>query len=446
MSLSPELILQLQKNWNPQTLSGRACTTFGGRIQFTGSPQEGLEKLRALESFKTNPAKLAPVDDPNQNLPREVDSEPEDFVEVDYRALSAAILGDRPIDFSKEAVLKKGVRLLNGQTIFKDHDTRTDNWVGTVVATKWDTKTPGLPPGINATLRLDMVKDPMTVRGVLQGALHSVSVTVSFQWEPSHPKLMEENRFWQYLGQDFEGELVRIVVTRIEKFWEISLVWQGADEFAKQIDENGDPLNIYSREESQSLEANPGAKFHEVALTQEEEMKIQEALKKMFGKEVTDENAAELVAEYANTLSRKTAELSEAKILDLEAKVTESSTKAVELEKTVARLTPQAELGAAHLESVREEAARLYKMSKGDEAKEVILKTLKSADLEIATAWKEEFHKDVEEKFPPRCSKCNSTEISRQSSKVEDINKTEKEAALQPVGEFQGAKLRDLHS
>ena len=30
--------------------------------------------------------------------------------------------------------------------------------------------------------------------------------------------------------------------TEIDKFWEISLVWQGADEFAKQIGEDGRPV------------------------------------------------------------------------------------------------------------------------------------------------------------------------------------------------------------
>lgn len=426
--------------------------TFGGRIQCTGDTKKSLARLRALESFKSAPSKLAPGDEPSvEALPREVDSESEDFVEVTYRALSAAVLGDRPIDFTKEAVLKKGVPLLKGQTVFKDHNTSVDNWVGQVIETAWDSKTPGLPPGINAKLRLDMIKDPMAVRGVLQGTLHSASVTVSFQWTPSHPKLMEENRFFQYLGEEVEGEMVRVIVTKIEKFWEISLVWQGADEFAKQIDENGDPLNIYDRSDSMSAELK--SQIGKVAtdyLNQEEPMslKIKEAFKKMFGLELSDDNFEEAVKNYVEEQKKsallKDRESYQKQAEEFEMKLSDSSKKIEELEGEVKKLIPQAELGAAHLKSVRDEAVRLYKVSKGDEAKEVILKTLENANLEIAMAWKEEFEKDVEEKFPAKCQKCQSTEISRQSSKAEDETKSNV-VPIHTINDIHANKLRSLH-
>ncbi len=166
-------------------------------LTFTGSIQE-VENLktpsqlvnRVIEKKK---AILNQEEAESQELlPEIVNSFDEDFVTVTYRAISSTVLADRPIDFTNKAMLKKSVSALDGQTVFKDHNTVVDNWVGRVTKAYWDTKTEGVPPGINAELRLDIVKDPMTVRGVLQGAIHSASITVTFEWEPSHPNLMYE--------------------------------------------------------------------------------------------------------------------------------------------------------------------------------------------------------------------------------------------------------------
>lgn len=451
MELSQKEILQLEKGWNQETKQGVGTGTFGGRIQFTGDRKKGLERLRALESFKSEKSAQALEEPPSQVLPPEVEAQPEDFVDVTYRALSAAILGDRPIDFRKEAMLKKGVRLLNGQTVFKDHNTSVDNWVGRVISTSWDSETPGLPPGINAVFRLDMVKDPMAVRGVLQGAIHSASVTVSFQWVPSHPKLMDEGRFFQNLGETIEGEMVRVIVSKIEKFWEISLVWQGADEFAKQIDENGNPLNMYEKQDEESLvslEKIVSVTEKNVSYYKQEEPmseKLKAAFKKVFGAEVTEENFEELASKFAfdHAAARMKAAAKEKE--ELELKLVDANKKSEELEKKISALTPQAELGAAHLKSVRDEAARLYKVSKGSEAKEVILKTLADASLEIAVAWKEEFEAEVEAKFPQKCQDCGSAKVSRQSSKGEEALEERNENNVVQFNPALASNLRNLH-
>src|SRR5210317_758975 len=66
-------------------------------------------------------------------------------------------------------------------------------------------------------------------------SVHSVSVTVTFEWKPSH-KFEDENEFYGKLGTyDDKGELVRRVVTKIHAYHEISFVAHGADPYAQKI-------------------------------------------------------------------------------------------------------------------------------------------------------------------------------------------------------------------
>lgn len=166
---------------------------------------------------------------------------PEDYYYKDYRAISATLAPCYGLDFSSPGVLENAVPMLKGQTVYKDHCFYSvDGWVGVVSESLWDAKgdkVGGGIPGINATLKLDSVKDPMLVRGVAcePPAIHSCSVTMLFEFEFSHPDLVEEGRFRQLLGEEVGGEIVRLIVTLIIGIWEISLVFQGAQDENKQI-------------------------------------------------------------------------------------------------------------------------------------------------------------------------------------------------------------------
>lgn len=409
--MNDKLLESLQVGWDQNLKVGTASMTLGGRIQFAGSKSE---KKKHLDRIKFAA---------DSELEGDTTSLEGDFVDVTYRALTAAMMGDLALDFSNEAMLRRSVPLLKGQTVFKDHNTLVDNWVGQVVDTFWDDKTKGLPPGINSVLRLDTVKDPMTVRGVLQGALHSASVTVSFEWKPSHPKLMDEDRFWNNLGEEVEGEMVRIVVTKIVKYWEISLVWQGADEYAKQIDAGGKPLNRYS------FVADPVAEQEDVALSagesvaenfeQEESMKLKTELEKLVGA-VTDDTVCQAVETFAQQKVEAAAAVS-AKALELaNAECAELKAKLEELESRKSELSEHAALGKTYIENLRQEVVTLYKKAKGDKAvKEVFLKTFEKAGVEILKAWKEDYEAEIEEKFPLSCKKCGQG-LTRQSAQLEE--------------------------
>ncbi|HEX8500795.1 MAG TPA: hypothetical protein VF659_09400 [Pyrinomonadaceae bacterium] len=184
--------------------------------------------------YGAQPARID-FDTVNELLPK-----PEDYYRKDYRALSATLAPCYGLDFSTAGVLEKAVGMLKGQTVYTDHYYYSvHNWVGVVEDAKWDggDEAGKGVPGINATLKLDSKKDPMLVRGVAMEppAVHSCSVTVLFEFEFSHPDLVEEGRFWQLLGEEVGGQIVRLVVTAILGFWEISFVFQGAQEENKQI-------------------------------------------------------------------------------------------------------------------------------------------------------------------------------------------------------------------
>ncbi|MBI4238575.1 MAG: hypothetical protein HY696_09205 [Deltaproteobacteria bacterium] len=401
------------KNGKPLGLS----MTFVGSIRPNGQTrpnEEPAPKKNQTPSDTVARERLAEeVSDPSTQPEDTVDPTEEDFVFATFRALSATILADRPIDFTDEKMLKRAVSKLNGQTVFKDHNTSVNNWLGRVESSHWDDTTAGFPSGINAILKLDTVKDPMTVRGVLQGAIHSASVTVSFEWKPSHPALMETGTFFDHLGEEIEDETVRIIVTKIDKFWEISLVWQGADEFAKQIGEDGRPVQQARQLETVAAQATHPTNHQEPHMNA-----LSKLLQETFGVEVTEMNFIETLSAHVEGKSKTLLQKTQQEMVSLQSQLDQTQQRVTEFETKIRDLEPQASLGRKYLEDERKEAVRLYRLAKGDQVSEAILKTLEKAELDIAQAFKQEFQKEVEAKFPNRCAKCGGTDIRRQSSQM----------------------------
>ncbi len=443
--LTEKQIKQSLTSWKTAKPLGLSMT-FVGAIRLNG--KQSSQSLKAQTDPVTESARerLAEESGSLVSLPESSPNE-SDFTFATFRALSATILADRPIDFTNQKILKDATPKLNGQTVFKDHNTSVNNWVGRVESSFWDEETPDIPVGINAILKLDTIKDPMTVRGVLQGAIHSASVTVSFEWKPSHPKLMDAGSFFDHLGEEIDGELVRIIVTKIDKFWEISLVWQGADEFAKQIGEDGKPV-----QQSHGLEAHlgsiaAGASHPDQTLNQTQEKNmdpVRKLLKDTFGVEITEKNFSEQLAVYLEAQNKAALSKQQTEMDTVSAKLTEAATKLAALEVTLKELEPKAALGTKYLDDERKEAVRLYRLAKGEQISDAILKTLEKADLEIAQAFKQEFKKEAEAKFPARCGRCGSTQVSRQSSQEnsDTANRKEQPQTLHPETT---KRLQDLH-
>jgi hypothetical protein len=216
-------------------------------------------------------------------LPKETD-----YFYKDYRAISASLAPCYALDFSEPGVLEASVAMMKRQTVYKDHYFYSvDGWVGVVSDATWDAtgQKAGGVPGINARLKLDSKKDPMLVRGVAMEppAVHSASATVLFEFEFSHPDLVEQGRFWSLLGEEVGGEIVRLIVTSILGYWELSLVFQGAQEENKQIPadvtmEGGDEGELGAKRKQRM-----GAGGGDPITQRSETVKLSEALRRMLG-------------------------------------------------------------------------------------------------------------------------------------------------------------------
>ena len=174
--------------------------------------------------------------------PEDLEPKDEEFSYPIFRALSKINVNKfGPIDFGKGNILKDSLSLIIGQTIYSNHESMVGNEVGAVLDAVWQNGTTQngikVPAGINVKLKLDGKKAPALVRGVMMSppSVHSVSVTVTFEWNPSH-KFDNVSDFYDAVGTYTDkGELVRRVVSKIVAYHEISFVAHGADPYAQRI-------------------------------------------------------------------------------------------------------------------------------------------------------------------------------------------------------------------
>lgn len=191
---------------------------------------------------------------PGLNVQSDLMPKDEDFVNVPFRMLSATMVAAgtwRSTDFTDTKVLSASVPKLKDKPVYKEHDTDLDNWVGLVRTPKFSpefTMTDGtrIPAGIDAIVSIDGKTNPKIARAVLVGGIYSNSVTVEFDWVPSHDFAGDdaEDQFERAVGQIIDGRMVCRKVTNIIDYYESSLVWLGADPYAKQITPEGDLIHV----------------------------------------------------------------------------------------------------------------------------------------------------------------------------------------------------------
>jgi hypothetical protein len=225
-----------------------------------------------------------------------------DFIYAVFRALSATIIPGHWVDFSKPGVLEKATPMFMGQTVYKNHGEASGIWgarqfdvekyLGSVSQAVWDGRGEkvGGVPGVNVEMKIDALANPRIARGLLMKppAIHSCSETVLFDFDYSHPDLVEQDRFWRMLGEEVDGETVRFVVTEIIGLHELSLVFQGADQIAKQIpegDEEEDELNDQRTGTQFSGSGGRPPSQLQLAMKKEHTVKLTAEQKKKFGLE-----------------------------------------------------------------------------------------------------------------------------------------------------------------
>lgn len=364
-----------------------------------------------------------------------------DYVLVPTRMLSACLVQSNMFNFgfnNGQALMAAcAAGMFNGLTIFKNHDTQVENWLGKTQDTFWeDTTAQNVPPGVTGFMNLDKKSDPKVIRGILSGALDSVSVTVQFTYEKSHPD-MEESEFWWSLGEkDDKGNPICLNIIEILSVKELSVVWCGADPHAK------------NKPQQEGFSQNP-PNSHQ--LFKEGHMDPIKLLAKKLG---LDPEKADLVAlqerlDVLQSFEAKTVELTQAlaeattKTAAAEATLAELNTQLEAMKTERDNLKPMAEVGTQHFQAQVNEAVRVYTVAMGDKVVPAMVETIKaSQDLATAQGFLDSFKAQAEQVAPLTCTKCGCTELSRKASKDSQHQPTDQVAS----GALAAAEQRQLEA
>lgn len=398
--------------------------------------------------------------------PEDVKPKDNEFIEPVFRMLSNCIVAKNymPTEFPKD-VLKASMGLLVGQTVNCDHETEIGNAIGSVKEVSWQNaytdETMGIeiPAGINAVLKIDAKANPRIARGIMMDppSIHSNSVTVQFEWKPSH-SFEKEWEFYDKLGTIAEdGTMVRRIVTKIISYKETSLVYHGADPFA-QIIKNGKINNpqyagatYYSFSDMPPMDektlrskiayldfkdirsndimyntSKPNYEGNQNPKIQNDMNELQKFLDQLFSDgvlslaegstpsmEVALSQVKDLVV-AKNSLTQEKAKADQ-KISELQGEVTS-------LKEQISANQAMVNIGTSHLSEVRSSAIASYKKLYGDDKADQNILALLEADstnIETLLSLKATYDAQLDEKFPMRCAKCGSHDVSRASSSTQ---------------------------
>lgn len=342
----------------------------------------------------------------------------EDYIFVNFRALSKTIVPGHWIDWSKDDILKNSVPKLLGATVYPNHNfTDINNWLGSVAQVSWDEQganSEGVP-GINATYKIDALMNPRIARGLLMTppAIHSTSMTVLFKFEPSHSEIFNENRwrFIELLGEEIEGEIVRFIVTEIIEYWEASLVFQGADRLAKQSPKEADDEEIENFSAAR-LSAKP------TNSNEEKTMKIEKAKRTELGIEFDGDEVPESeIFKAAEALAAKNKTFDGVNLTELQSKAAQVNSLLTAKRAEVTRLAKLAELGADE-----------------GELDEVVTLAIAEADADKLVKLETYYQKKAANKFP-----------AGGRSSFENAGDVEKAGGVQTVNQAKPVRRVGLH-
>ena len=293
--------------------------------------------------------------------------------------------------------------LFKGKTVFRNHELEIGNHVGVIGEASWQdiTETADgkavIPAGVNAPFIVDSVLYRKEAREMLSqySPLKSVSISVEFEWEASHD-FTDPSVFNDFVGRILDGREVTRVVTKIISILESSLVWDGADKYAKKLDENGLVKLEKAEKNKESTEAVIIENKNNDMATEKEQISM---TKEEFDRK---ENA------WKGSFDALKAELESAK--------TENANLSGVLEAQKAYV----EYGkAAHLERVAE-AKRLF-TANGKTLSAAMAKDIEASSYEVLAEKIELLGGKLESSFTRTCTKCGCTDISLKSSVKSDL-------------------------
>lgn len=358
--------------------------------------------------------------------------ETEDYAEFDFRMLTAGLIEGYWIDFTKPGVLKSATNLFQTK-IYTDHKTDVRNSVGVTLSPKYQTRNGS--EGVDATFRIfkqfggDIVARLKTEPPLID----SNSVGVSFHFEKSHPNL---EGFYYHLGEKVDGQIVRLIVTKIVSVHETSLVAVGADPNAKKFslthEHFFEKFNNSNHKEGKNMPIEVrltilrllGVDVSKLGLEIEGDVvdlpseKISSVLE-MAGEQIRKlKSQIQSVEEEKKSLSNNLKELSG--LFGLE-----SFPEKFNFADEVQQLQSLLEEPKRILEEYREKALKAYRLSKNGKINPTVETLISGANLEQAKAFCLEYNAKLEELHPVRCEKCGTdkglTRASGSKTNPEDL-------------------------
>lgn len=341
--------------------------------------------------------------------------EDERYIYPRFRAISKTVIPGYFFDFTRGDVLKKATSMIEGATVYPDHNTQIEKWLGVVLASQWSEGAGETPPGIDVLLRIDKVLNPKVAEGLKMNppAIHSGSIGFNFKWEKSHPGLED---FFYKLGAEVDGKMVTIVITEITGFREFSLVYQGGDPGAKHQGFGGLQIPDHLKSvfpgfapENQNAPSGGRKSMHSLsgegpANSKEEAMKLSQSQAASLGLTRTGET-----------------ELTQA---DFDKLVTDMSASLAKLQKENEDLKAMAELGEKSLTSMRQEVEKHYRLIAGETPDENVLKLIQTGPADTVQTLGATYKEVVEKLHSKTETESGSTRRSSLSAQDQESGKT----------------------
>lgn len=393
----------------------------------------------ANKGFTTQAQVVLDNEDVTSATPKE-----SDFTNFEFRLLSATTVGKdgyNCTEFSPE-VLKKAIGLFEGKPAYANHSTYVGKAIGNIVNAKFeksftDAKT-GLiiPPGINVDFKISAVRQPELVYDLQStpSPIQSCSAGVEYTWKPSH-EFQDSFDFYWHLGEEIsingKKEVVRMVAIELLEVSEGSLVWMGADPYAKRkmIDETGQQWleNIqksgivnYAQvaEFSKKIEAM-GKRFH-IGNFYDNKTTATNTFSQSTKKDDDTVALETKLSETTQGLEKKTSELQE-----VTKDLTTQKALVADLQKQLETFKLDAKLGQEIKAEKVAYAKSIYSLSVGANVNEATLQLIEKSSFSeldgLIESWGGRAMKFYGQ---PVCKKCGHTEFVTRSSKLMDKNKT----------------------
>lgn len=180
-------------------------------------------------------------------------TEPSEIRYYPFRQLSKTVVGGGTFnasDFSEGNVLEESLPLMNRIPACIDHEHYSVfDIAGTVINPTWQNEYfqngKLIPAGINAIFAINpkLDKEIQRICTLLDSEVSpkiGASVTLYFDFKASHDGFQNTQSFRESLGKmGADGQMIRRIATKIQRYKESSIVFAGADAFAKRINNEG---------------------------------------------------------------------------------------------------------------------------------------------------------------------------------------------------------------